>query len=97
MQRLTGEWVRKAEADYVAAVALAREGVGVRDAVGFHCQQSAEKYLKALLHHQNVMFPRTHDLDALLQMVTPHFQSLRSLRRGLLFLTQFAVEVRYPG
>jgi hypothetical protein len=40
--------------------------------------------------------PRTHlkDLEALLQ---PHYPSLARLRRGLVFLTRFAVGTRYPG
>ncbi len=41
--------------------------------------------------------PKTHDLDPLLTAVLPHYPILRSLRRGLLFLTEFAVDVRYPG
>jgi hypothetical protein len=41
--------------------------------------------------------PKTHDLDNLLTLVSPHHASLRSLRRGLIFLTDFAVDTRYPG
>ena len=33
----------------------------------------------------------------LLALLAPHHPSLRSLWRGLAFLTQFAVEARYPG
>jgi HEPN domain-containing protein len=40
--------------------------------------------------------PRTHLLVALLKLVTPHYR-LRGLRRGLDFLTRYAVETRYPG
>jgi len=41
--------------------------------------------------------PKTHFLDHLLTALRPHFPPLRSLRRGLLFLTVFAVDPRYPG
>lgn len=41
--------------------------------------------------------PRTHNLVALLPLLTPHHASLRSLRCGLDFLTRFAVDTRYPG
>lgn len=41
--------------------------------------------------------PKTHFLDKLLAALEPHHPTLRSLRRGLLFLTNFAVDFRYPG
>ena len=63
----------------------------------FHCQQYAEKYLKALLEEVGVAVEKTHDLDKLLTTLRPHHRSLGSLRRGLRFLTEFAVDTRYPG
>jgi HEPN domain-containing protein len=63
----------------------------------FHCQQSAEKYLKALLEELGLSVAKTHELDDLLDRLLPHHLSLRSFRRGLSFLSQFAVGVRYPG
>jgi HEPN domain-containing protein/predicted nucleotidyltransferase len=68
----------------------------VHDAVCFHSQQCAEKYLKALLQEFGLPVPRTHDLDMLLTLLRPHHPSLQSLRRGLTFLSEFAVDVRYP-
>jgi HEPN domain-containing protein len=53
--------------------------------------------LKALLAELGLAIPRTHNLDDLLALSIPHHGSLRSLRRGLIFLTDFAVEIRYPG
>jgi hypothetical protein len=41
--------------------------------------------------------PKTHDLLDLEAALAPHHPSLRLLRRGLRFLTHFAVETRYPG
>ena len=63
----------------------------------FHCQQSAEKYLKALLEELGLAVPKTHNLVAILPLLVPHHGTLRSLRRGVDFLTRFAVETRYPG
>jgi HEPN domain-containing protein len=68
-----------------------------RDSVCFHCQQSAEKYLKALLQELGLAVPRTHDLDDLLDLLLPHDAHLKPLRRGLFSLTRHAVEYRYPG
>ncbi|OYV87567.1 MAG: hypothetical protein B7Z73_09905 [Planctomycetia bacterium 21-64-5] len=41
--------------------------------------------------------PRTHQLLDLLSLLSTHHTRLRPLRRGLDFLTRFAVETRYPG
>jgi hypothetical protein len=41
--------------------------------------------------------PKTHFLDLLLTALMPHHPTLLPLRRGLLFLSPFAVDPRYPG
>jgi len=41
--------------------------------------------------------PKTHFLDSLLTALAPYHPTLRSFRRGLLFLTVFAVDTRCPG
>ena len=43
----------------------------VSDAIiGFHCQQAAEKLLKALLSERGAIFRRTHDLTELCDLLT---------------------------
>jgi HEPN domain-containing protein len=69
----------------------------VHDAVCFHCQQCAEKYLKGLMQELGLVVPKIHVLNRLLLSIAPHHPTLRSLRRGLIFLTVFAVDTRYPG
>jgi HEPN domain-containing protein len=52
------EWVVKAETDYKAALALARRRKDpLPEVVCFHCQQCAEKYLKAFLIARGMPFP----------------------------------------
>jgi len=41
--------------------------------------------------------PKTHFLDVLLASLLSNHPTLRRWRRGLLFLTNFAVDFRYPG
>jgi HEPN domain-containing protein len=89
--------VRKAESDFRAANVLARQTEPLPDPQCFHCQQSAEKYLKALLEELGLTVPRTHVLKDVLSLLVPHHPPLARLRRGLTFLTRFAVETRYPG
>jgi HEPN domain-containing protein len=92
MNRLTARWVRKAEADVTGANELARAKVALNDLVCFHCQQAAEKYLKAILQESGLAVPRTHNLDQFLRLLLPHDGTLRSLRRGLVSLSRFAVD-----
>src|SRR5690242_20497042 len=97
MKRHTAQWVRKAGEDIEAARSLATLAKPPRDAACFHCQQAAEKYLKALLQELGVAVPRTHDLEDLLDLLLPHDATLKPLRRNLAVLTRFAVEYGYPG
>ena len=69
----------------------------LNDQICFHCQQAAEKYLKAMLQHFGLPIPRSHNLETLLQHVLPHDSTLRSLRTRLVNLSRFAVDYRYPG
>lgn len=97
MKRLTRDWVRKAEADYRGVRLLQNSPEPVHDLVCFHCQQLVEKYLKALLEESGLGVPRTHDLDRLLSLLQATFPSLTKLKRGLQFLSRYAVDTRYPG
>jgi HEPN domain-containing protein len=48
MKRAVREWIKKAEADHRAVERLGNDPL-LREVVCFHCQQAAEKYLKAAL------------------------------------------------
>src|ERR1700731_1859261 len=97
MKRHTAKWLTKAEEDIDSATALARLKPPRRNAASFHCQQSAEKYFKALLQELGAPVPRTHDMEDLLDLLLPHDATLAPLRRSVAGLTKYAVEYRYPG
>ncbi len=97
MKKLTAEWVRKAEADLLLAVRVSAQKPRLNDAICFHCQQAAEKYLKALLCERTLSIPRTHDLGNLLLQLLPTDSGLAKHRRRFARLTEFAVDYRYPG
>jgi len=59
-------------------------------------QQSAEKALKAVLVFLQVDFPRSHDLDALRNLI-PDGWRLKVDHPDLASLTEWVVEARYPG
>jgi HEPN domain-containing protein len=98
MKSLTREWVLKADGNYLTAVREQRVVDRPNyDAVCFHAQQCVEKYLKARLQESSVMFGRTHNLVALLELALEVEPAWESLRSDLLTLNAYAVVVRYPG
>ncbi len=97
MTPLALEWVQKAEGDFLSAEWLMEGPAQTYDAVGFHAQQCVEKYLKARLQEAGTPFPKTHDLERLLELVLPIEPSWARFRSDAAFLSRFAVETRYPG
>lgn len=92
------EWISKAEADYGTALDLARLNNPQRaDAICFHCQQSAEKYLKGYLVRYEGGFTRTHDLDELCKRCADIDVTFELIRLPLDLLQPFSVAIRYPG
>ncbi|MCS6772975.1 MAG: HEPN domain-containing protein [Thermoflexales bacterium] len=91
------EWLRKAEADLRAAEYLLALEQDDYFAVAFHAQQAAEKFLKALLVCYQIPFPKTHDIQRLLQLAATMDASVEQELSTAAFLTPFGVEFRYPG
>ncbi len=90
-------WVEKAEHDWRAAVhSMELAAEGLTDIVCYHCQQCAEKYLKALLIAAGHEFPKTHDLRLLLDKVEEEYD-LGIGREQVIPLNRYLVEGRYPG
>lgn len=98
MKPETKEWVAKADADLVTAK---REAAAVEspnyDAVCFHAQQCAEKYLKGVLAENELRIPRIHDLEVLLNQLVPSYPTLSNVMHLARILSAMAIEVRYPG
>lgn len=98
MKQATREWIKKGESDYQLAVSLMRRRkVPVRDHVCFHFQQAAEKYLKARLEEADVRFPKSHDLELLIQIAAPVEPLWTALAAAGKRLSDYAVRIRYPG
>ena len=91
------DWLRHAESDLHFARLGRADAVVMRNQPAFHAQQAAEKAIKAVLLHHQVRFPKTHDLEVLIELIalaripwpftTPEVEAL----------TPYAVELRYPG
>jgi HEPN domain-containing protein len=98
MKPETLEWTAKADADLdTAKREVAIVELPNYDAVCFHSQQCAEKYLKAVIVENGERIPRIHDLEALLNLLTSQHPQLQKVIHLARILSAMAVEVRYPG
>lgn len=61
----------------------------------FHLQQSVEKALKSFLSFKGIQFPKTHDLEDLIDLAGENRASLPESVNILAELTPYAVEFRY--
>lgn len=90
-------WLTKANEDLRAATVLLEHAPSLDAVICFHCQQTAEKALKALFVALNHPPPRTHDLDRLVALLIPDLPVLDRVRDAATFLKAFAVLPRYPA
>jgi hypothetical protein len=90
-------WLNKAANDVRGTrIDLEASPPFIEDAL-FHCQQAAEKSLKAFLTAHDKPFKKTHDLDELGRACLDLDASLRNTVQPTLPLTVFGWEFRYPG
>jgi HEPN domain-containing protein len=94
--KLARQWVAKAANDLLSADNNLKAAEVPFDVVCFHCQQAAEKLLKAFLVAGERPPPRTHDLLLVLEEVLGLDSSAEVLRDHLALLMPYAVEIRYP-
>lgn len=94
--RILREWLAKAEADMDLAEHLVKEGI-FPGAAAFHSQQAAEKFLKAFLAWRGIYFPKTHDLEELLDLAETVAPTLAESLRDVIVLSPYGVTLRYPG
>jgi len=90
------QWVAKAANDLLNADNNLKSEIIPFDTVCFHCQQAAEKFLKAFLVGKGQLYPITHDLLLILEKILPLNGDAENLRDTLAILMPYAVEIRYP-
>ncbi len=91
------QWINKADADYRVAERLLRDVDPFRGIITFHCQQAVEKFLKGFLVTRGVEFPKTHDIEELLNLMAPVAPLLATSLGDAKELTPYGAETRYPG
>lgn len=94
--QIAKQWVAKADNDLLNADNNLKSEKVPFDTVCFHCQQAAEKILKAYLIANQKPYPITHDLLLLLEQILSFNPEAEKLRDTLATLAPYAVEIRYP-
>ena len=98
MDNLTSakEWQRFAEMDLMSAEYLLKMRPVPVEIICYHCQQSAEKYLKGYLVLHEMNPPKTHDLNQLQKLCANISDSFSDIADYCSDLTAYGVQPRYP-
>jgi HEPN domain-containing protein len=90
----TRKWIERAQGDMRAAEICAIE---LPAPALFHCQQAAEKYLKAYLTWNQKVFRKTRELRELAAACALIDPALKSTLAPAETLSKYAWKFRYPG
>ena len=89
-------WIQRAFSN----LRLAEKGQGkdiLLEDLCFNAQQAAEKALKAICLYKGQEFPKTHSITRLVDLVESAGIIISEQIKEADYLTQYAVETRYPG
>ena len=90
-------WIKRARSNLL----LAEKGGTLKDILledlCFNAQQAAEKALKAVCVAKKIVFPKTHSLVRLFDILEENGIEISEKVKDGDILTQYAVQTRYPG
>ena len=100
MDEIIAAWLAYADADYMTAAFLyEKQHPRQLEIICYHCQQAAEKAIKALYLALGIPggIPRKHDLAFLLQQLSAMVVVPQRIENAAMRLDPYAIIVRYPG
>jgi HEPN domain-containing protein len=95
-QEYSLEWLAFAKNDLGSAEFLLDRRPLPIEVICYLCQQSAEKCLKGVLVLQNIIPPKTHNLDELYILCEPFVADIETIKIQCNFLNKYSVTPRYP-
>jgi HEPN domain-containing protein len=95
-RQLVQNWLLFAQRDLGGARKLATAPDAYLEIALYHCQQSAEKAVKAFLICHDRRFEKTHDIAGLVLLATSIDERFSAWMRAGRLLTPYASEFRYP-
>ena len=99
MKRLqrANEWLQRAKSNMARAKAGRVSGEILYEDLCYDAQQAAEKALKSLCILHEILFPKTHDIAYLMDLLVKGSVPIPEDVYKARILTGYAVETRYPG
>ncbi|MES1181061.1 MAG: HEPN domain-containing protein [Verrucomicrobiota bacterium] len=94
---LVRDWLTRADHDLRSARALAALEDTLLDTAIYHCQQAAEKSMKAWLQSKDDPFPKTHDIGRLVKQAEKLNPGFSQFEKAASVLTPYVSAFRYPG
>lgn len=91
------QWLIKANHDIGSAQRLLTGDAPFLDTAVYHCQQAAEKALKAYLTLKDTPFQKVHDLAVLIEQCMDLDRTFEQIRDISGILNPYATAFRYPG
>jgi len=95
-EELVKEWLKLADDDLRVAELTLKDTEPVYWAAAFHCQQSAEKSLKAFLAYNEYHVEKTHDIEFLVKLCIEILPEMEKFIETGATLSEYAVDPRYP-
>lgn len=89
-------WVEYANKDLTSAKYLLTLTPTLLEIICYHCQKSAEKFLKAYLIFRNIVPKRTNDLEELFKECDKFDENFIDIQEECSNLTDFSVNTRDP-
>ena len=97
-EEILQQWLDRGKNDLRAAEYLSTMHHPTPDEIiCYHCQQSAEKYLKAFIFSHDIEPDKTHDLEDLLEICQKYNTEFSTLSSKTYVLTRYGVLPRYPN
>ena len=96
-EELVKEWLTLADNDLRLAWLTMKDTEPVYWAAAFHCQQAAEKSLKAFLAYNEYHVEKTHDIEFLVKLCMKILPEMEQFIETGAALSEYAVETRYPA
>ncbi len=97
LEKNVSEWIRFANMDLDTANHLFNTmHPAPYEIICYHCQQSAEKFLKALYVKEQKEVVKIHDLVVLAKSLSPIYSKITDILRECAILTPYGVRIRYP-
>jgi HEPN domain-containing protein len=94
---LVKDWLTRARQDLRGATILAAAEDAPLDLAIYHCQQAAEKAVKAWLQWRDDPFAKTHNLRALVIQAATLDKGFEAFEKPAEILTPYVSAFRYPG